>query len=151
MKTQTKTSSAPTFSIDVMLPPSPDDPLNASKIVKAGTTDHPWPTVADVPEHLRQYIGKPRTLPPPDTDNQRWTPPQILEMEREAIARLNSRDDMNPTLAAELEARDRDYLRDSADRNRVETEIEAREEADRKRLVAELERESAAKLKGYKS
>ncbi len=147
--TKTPTPDAPTFSIDVMLPAEREGEM--SKIVKAGTTDHPWADVSQVPPHLKQYFGKPRTLPPPDTENQRWTPPQILEMEREAIARLNSREEMSDSLAAELEARDAAYLRESANRNRVETEIENREEADRKRLVAELEREADRKLRGYKS
>ena len=55
---------------------------------------------------------------------------------------------MNPTLAEELAARDRDYLRDSASRNEVETEIDRREETGRRRLVAEMEAENQRKLGG---
>jgi hypothetical protein len=153
MKTQTKTltkqstPNAPvTFSIDVMLPAEREGEL--SRIVKAGAIDHPWQTVADVPEHLRQWIGKPRTGNPPDSEIQHWVPQSVLRAEREAFEALNSRDEMNPTLAEELERRDRDYLRDSKARNETETEIDRREEQDRRRLVAELEREAREKLKG---
>ena len=86
MKTQTKTSTSPepiTFAIDLML--SAEREGEMSKIVKAGTPDHPWQTVADVPEHLKQYLGKPRTLPPPDSEIQHWTPMSVLEAEAEAI------------------------------------------------------------------
>ena len=116
-------------------------PGTMSTIITAGEPS-PWHRIEDVPSTLRDLVGKPRTLPPPDTEKQHWVSPQILEMEREAIARLNSRDEMNPSLAAELEARGHEYLRESADRNRVETEIEAREEVDRKRLVREMEEEN---------
>jgi hypothetical protein len=135
MKTQTKqsTSPAPTFSIDVMIPAEREGEL--SRIVKAGTTDHPWPTIADVPEHLRQYIGIPRTMPPPDTPNQHWTSPQILEMERDAIERLNSYEGLNPTVAAELDARNAEYLKISKSRNETETELE---EENRRKLGGKL-------------
>jgi hypothetical protein len=88
---------------------------------------------------------------PKDTVNQHWMPRSVLEMEREAIERLNSREGMNESLAAELDARDRAYLEISESRNRTESEIDRREEQDRKRLVAEMEEEAAAKLRGHKS
>jgi hypothetical protein len=147
---KTKTSSTPdapaiVFKTNVMIPAS--EPGTMSTIITAGEPS-PWHRIEDVPSTLRDLVGKPRRLPPPDTENQRWTPPQILEMEREAIARLNSREEMSDSLAAEFEARDAAYLRESANRNRVETEIENREEADRKRRVREMEEENRRKLKG---
>jgi hypothetical protein len=85
---------------------------------------------------------------PKDTENQRWVPRAQLEAEAEAFRKLNSNDEMSDSLREELEWRGREYLRESADRNRVETEIEAPAEQDRKRLVAELEAENRRKLGG---
>jgi hypothetical protein len=152
MKTQTKTSTSPTpapitFRQNVLFRDEKED----KSIFLAAGEKSPWHHESEVPERLRGLIGTPNFDPPPNTPNQYWTSKAQLRAEREAFEALNSNADMNPSLAAELEARDAAYLRESADRNRVETEIEAREEVDRKRLVAELEKEAAAKLKGYKS
>ena len=149
---KTKTSSTPdapalTFRENIMLPPLPGDPLNASRIIEAGQPS-PWTDVADVPPTLRHLIGMPDLSIPKDTENQRWVPRAQLEAEAEAFRKLNSNDEMSDSLREELEWRGREYLRESADRNRVETEIEAPAEQDRKRLVAELEAENRRKLGG---
>jgi hypothetical protein len=68
--------------------------------------------------------------------------------EAAALQALNSNEEMSSSLREELDARGREYLRVSADRNRVESEIEARESEDRKRLVRELEEENRRKLRG---
>jgi len=151
MKT-TKTSPTPdapaiTFKTNVMLSPLPGDPLNASRIIEAGQPS-PWTDVADVPATLRHLIGVPNFDPPPNTPNQYWTPKSVLDAEAAAFAALNSNEDMNPSLREELESRDAAYLRESAQRNALESEIQARESEDRRRLVAELEAENRRKLGG---
>jgi hypothetical protein len=126
-----------------------DEENDRSVFLEAGKPS-PWHRIEDVPERLRGLIGVPNFDPPPNTPNQYWIPKAQLEAERQALEALNSNEEMSESLREELEWRDREYLRESADRNAVETEIDAREEQDRKRLVAELEKEAAAKLKGYK-
>ena len=151
MKTKTSpTPDAPapiTFRTNVLLPPLPGDPLNQSRIITAGEPS-PWTDVADVPVTLRGLIGMPDFSVPKDTENQHWVPRSVLDAEAEAFRRLNSNEDMSESLREELAARDRDYLKISADRNRVETEVEARADADRRRLVGELEEENRRKLGG---
>lgn len=135
------------FRQNVMLSPLPGDPLNQSRIITAGEPS-PWTDISQVPSTLRGLIGMPDLSIPKDTENQRWVPRAQLEAERQAFEALNTNADMNPSLAEELESRDREYLRISAQRNETETAIEARAEADRKRLVREMEAENRRKLGG---
>ena len=149
MKTQTKTSTPEpiVFRQNVMLSPLPGDPLNQSRIIEAGKPS-PWTDVSQVPERLRGLIGVPDFSIPKDTETQRWVPRAQLEAEAEAFRRLNSNEDMSESLREELDARGREYLKVSAQRNATETAIENREEADRRRLIRELEEENRRKLGG---
>jgi hypothetical protein len=123
-----------------MIPPS--SPGAMSQIIQAGSSS-PWTDISQVPSTLVDLIGVPDDSIPADTPNQHWTSREQLDLEREALQRLNSSDDLDPSLRAELESRDREYLRLAKSRNETENEIAKRLDEEKDRVGRELAEENA--------
>ena len=105
----------------------------------------PWRrTLKTFRRHCNALVGTPDfSTPPPSTENQHWTPPELLAAEREAFRQLAGDEDLDPAIRAELAARDAEHLSDSAEsRNQTLDEIEGRVDAAYDRVAKEIAEEA---------